>query len=157
MVSFTLFLFNTVLFGTDKTLKINLSVMKKGTSSKPLRYGILGLITALPNSLLAFLSSNFVFNLDEALNKNGNINSNENIDNSILFMKLIFWSAIIGFLFSLISKRFYKTAGFGMIISGLLILVSMATANFFLIFPATFFIIGGSYCFTQEKINTKQK
>jgi len=126
--------------------------MKKGTSSKPLRYGIIGLITALPNALFTLLSSSFVLEMSDTV-----MSDDAKTEYSLFYFKLVLWSAVIGFVFSLISKRFYKTAGFGMIISGLLILVSMATANFFLIFPATFFIIGGSYCFTQEKINTKQK
>ena len=126
--------------------------MKKGTSSKPLRYGIIGLITALPNALFTLLSSSFVLEMSDTV-----MSDDAKTEYSLFYFKLFLWSAVIGFVFSLISKRFYKTAGFGMIISGLLILVSMATANFFLIFPATFFIIGGSYCFTQEKINTKQK
>lgn len=127
--------------------------MKKGTSSKPLRYGIIGLITALPNALFTLLSSSFVLEMSDTI-----MSDDAKIEYSIFYFKLVLWSAMIGFLFSLISKKFYKTAGFIMLSSGLLILISMmATANFFLLFPSIFYIIGGSYCFTQEKINLKQK
>lgn len=125
--------------------------MKKGTSSKPLRYGIIGLITALPNALFTLLSSTFILEMSDTV-----MSDDLKTEQSIFYFKLVLWSAVIGFLFSLISKRFYRTAGFVMLLCGLLILISIVTANIFLIFPAIFFIIGGTYCFTQEKINTKQ-
>lgn len=126
--------------------------MKKGTSSKPLRYGIIGLITALPNSLFTLLSSTFILEMSDTV-----MSDDLKTEQSLFYFKLVLWSAVIGFLFSLISKRFYKIAGFVMLLCGLLILISIVTAIVFLIFPAIFFIIGGTYCFTQEKINTKQK
>jgi hypothetical protein len=125
--------------------------MKKGTSSKPLRYGIIGLITALPNALFTLLSSTFILEMSDTV-----MSDDLKTEQSLFYFKLVLWSAVIGFLFSLISKRFYRTAGFVMLLCGLLILISIVTANIFLIFPAIFFIIGGTYCFTQEKINTKQ-
>lgn len=126
--------------------------MKKGTSSKPLRYGITGLITALPNALFTLLSSTFILEMSDAV-----MSDDLKTEQSLFYFKLVLSSAVIGFLFSLISKRFYRIAGFVMLLCGLLILISIVTANVFLIFPAIFFIIGGTYCFTQEKINTKQK
>ncbi|MFL0088548.1 hypothetical protein [Tenacibaculum maritimum] len=125
--------------------------MKKGTSSKPLRYGIIGLITALPNALFTLLSSTFILEMSDTV-----MSDDLKTEQSLFYFKLVLWSAVIGFLFSLISKRFYRIAGFVMLLCGLLILISIVTANVFLIFPAIFFIIGGTYCFTQEKINTKQ-
>lgn len=120
--------------------------MKKGTSSKPLRYGIIGLITALPNSLFTLLSSTFVIEMSDTV-----MNDSDKTNYTIFYFKLVLWSALIGFLFSLISKRFYIISGIAMMLCGLLILISMVTANLLLIFPATFFIIGGTYCFTQKK------
>lgn len=126
--------------------------MKKGTSSKPLRYGIIGLITALPNALFTLLSSTFILEMSDTV-----MSDDLKTEQSLFYFKLVLWSAVIGFLFSLISKRFYRIAGFVMLLCGLLILISIVTANVFLIFPAIFFIIGGTYCFTQKKINTKKK
>lgn len=121
--------------------------MKKGTSNKPVILGTLGLLFALPNALISFISGAAVISYGSP-----NSSDTEVTDYSMFYMKLIFWSALIGFLFSLFAKRLYVLSGIAMIVCGLLIFVSMVTANFFLIFPAAFFIIGGIICFTQRKI-----
>ena len=94
--------------------------MKKGVSSKPLRYGIIGLITALPNTLFTLLSSTFILEMSDTV-----LSDDAKTEQSLFYFKLVLWSAIIGFLFSLISKRFYRIAGIGMLLSGLLVLISI--------------------------------
>ena len=120
---------------------------KKGTSSTPIILGTLGLLSALPNTLISLLTSNFV----QQVNSDTGDLTTEHLNTSIMMIKIIFWSALIGFLISLFAKRFYWAAGVIMIICGLLIFITIATGNFFLIFPASFFIIGGIICFTQKK------
>lgn len=120
---------------------------KKGTSSKPLILGVLGLLTALPNTLITLLTSNFIQQMNS---ETGNL-TDEGLDISFMMLKIVFWSAIIGFSLSIVAKRFYVISGIIMIISGSFIFIAMASGNLFLIFPSLFFIIGGIVCFTQKK------
>lgn len=120
---------------------------KKGTSSTPLIMGVLGLISALPNALISMFTSALILDLSSSGNS-----VDEDMSMIYLYLKIVLWCALIGFIASLFAKRFYSIAGIIMILMGLIILICIVTGNVFLVFPASFFIIGGTIAFTQKKI-----
>lgn len=122
--------------------------MRRGTSSKPVILGTLGLITGLPNALISLFSATII-------EIHADSTANSDTDYALFYMSMIGIASIIGFVASLVGKRLYLIAGLTMLVCGFLLLISMVTANLFLVFPAAFFSIGGIVCFTQKKVKMK--
>ncbi|MCD9621877.1 hypothetical protein [Tenacibaculum maritimum] len=126
--------------------------MKKGTSSTPLIMGVLGLISALPNSIISMFTSALLLDLGGSNNS-----ADEDMNMIYFYLKVVLWCALIGFTVSLLAKRLYFISGPIMILMGIIILICIVTGNMFLVFPASFFVIGGVIALTQKKISKTSK